>query len=96
MEAADLAHRNGTDVGGDSVSCLVRIRGWSPGLEKVSTTSVVRRLAQLGLRDAKSVTDRVLDGVAVDVEVGGPRVAQELVHELRALGALADVVEDPS
>lgn len=59
-------------------------------------TLVVRRLAQLGLRDAKSVTDRVLDGEVVDVDVGDPRAAQELAQELQALGAVAGIVDDPA
>ena len=59
-------------------------------------TLVVRRLAQLGLRDAKSVTDRVLDGEVVDVYVGDPRIAQELAQELQALGAVAGIVDDPA
>ena len=75
---------------------LVRISAWRPGLEKVSMTLVVRRLAQLGLRDAKSVTDRVLDGEVVDVYVGDPRIAQELAQELQALGAVAGIVDDPA
>ena len=75
---------------------LVRISGWRPGLQKVSMTLVVRRLGQLGLRDAKSVTDRVLDGEVVDVEVDDARAAQELAQELQALGAVAEVVDDPA
>jgi len=78
------------------VRSLVRISAWRPGLEKVSMTLVVRRLAQLGLRDAKSVTDRVLDGEVVDVYVGDPRIAQELAQELQALGAVAGIVDDPA
>ncbi len=59
-------------------------------------TLVVRRLGQLGLGDAKSITDRVLEGVVIDVEVADPRVAQDLAQELQALGAVADVVDDPA
>ena len=75
---------------------LVRIRGWRPGLQKVSVTLVVQRLAQLRLGAAKSVTDRVLDGEVVDVEVDDARAAQELAQELQALGAVAEVVDDPA
>ncbi|MEQ1632207.1 MAG: hypothetical protein ABL997_07520 [Planctomycetota bacterium] len=59
-------------------------------------TLVVRRLAQLDLGVAKSVTDRVLDGEVVDVEVGDTRAAQELAQDLQALGAVAEVVDDPA
>ncbi|MFN8825946.1 MAG: hypothetical protein ACK501_13320 [Planctomycetota bacterium] len=59
-------------------------------------TLVVRRLAQFRLDGAKSITDRVLGGEIVDVQVGDSRGAQELAQELRALGALAEVVEDPT
>lgn len=73
---------------------IVRIRGWRPGLKKVSMTLVVRHLAQLHLGVARSVTDRVLDGEVVDVAVGDARAAGELAQELQALGALAEVVEE--
>ena len=59
-------------------------------------TLVVRRLAQLRLGGAKSVTDRVLGGEIVDIEVGDARAAQDLAQELQALGAVADVVDDPA
>lgn len=75
---------------------LVRISAWRPDLQKVSMTLVVRRLAQLDLGVAKSVTDRVLVGEVVDVEVGDPRAAQELAQDLQALGAVAEVVDHPA
>lgn len=59
-------------------------------------TLVVRRLAQLRLGRAKAVTDRVLDGEVVDVEVDDARAAQDLAQELQALGAVAEVVDDPA
>lgn len=77
------------------MSSRVRIRGWRPGLKKVSLTLTVRRLAQLRLAGAKSVTDRVLDGEIVDVEVGDAGGARELARELQALGVVAEVVDNP-
>ena len=59
-------------------------------------TMVVCRHAQVGLREAKLVTDRVLDGEVVDVEVGALDAAQDLAQELQALGAEAEVVDNPA
>ena len=77
------------------MSRRVRIRGWRPGLKKVALTLTVRRLAQLRLDGAKSVTDRVLDGEIVDVEVGDAVGARELARELQALGVVAEVLDNP-
>ena len=75
------------------MSPTVRITGWRPGLKKISMTHAIRRSSALGLADAKSCTDRVLDGETVDVSVSEVAVARELAEELQALGAVADVVD---
>lgn len=76
------------------MSPTVRITGWRKGLQKISMTKAIQRSAALGLADAKSCTDRVLNGETVDVSVSDARVARELAQELQALGADADVLED--
>jgi hypothetical protein len=55
---------------------------------------VIRRSCDLALGEAKSCTDRVLDGQPVEVQVRDPRAARELVRELHALGAIAEVMDD--
>ena len=76
------------------MSPTVRITGWRKGLHKLSTTKAIHRSAALGLADAKSCTDRVLNGETVDVSVRDANAAREPAQELQALGANADVVDD--
>ena len=73
------------------MSPTVRITGWRKGLKKVSMTKAIQRYAALDLGDAKSCTDRVLEGETIDVSVSDVQVARELAQELKALGATADV-----
>jgi hypothetical protein len=46
---------------------IVRIEGWRPGFNKVEHTKVLRATTEMSLADAKSATDRVLNGGSVDV-----------------------------
>ena len=57
-------------------------------------TKAIQRSAALGLADAKSCTDRVLNGETVDVSVRDAKAARELAQELQALGADAGVVDN--
>ncbi len=76
------------------MSSIVRIMGWRTDCQKVSMTQVIRELGGLGLREAKSCTDRVLDGGVVDIKVSNTSDAEEMVRELWAAGADAEVAKD--
>ena len=77
------------------MSATVRITGWRPGQKKVSMTEAIRRSSTLGLSAAKSCTDRVLDGHAVEVCTLDEQAGSELVSTLQALGAVAELVSGP-
>ena len=74
----------------------VLITGWQPGLLKVSMTQSIQARARIGLREAKSVTDRVLDGEHVALDLPDAESAASLAHELRGLGATVVVRDDPA
>ncbi len=76
------------------MSSIVRIMGWRTDCQKVSMTQVIQRYRGLGLREAKSCTDRVLEGGVVDVKVSDASDAEEMVRELWAAGADAEVAKD--
>lgn len=63
----------------------VHVTGWREGMRKVSTTHALR--AHLGLSEAKSITDRILDGGAVRLD--GDEAAEALAAALRELGVEA-------
>jgi len=70
---------------------IVQITGWREGFEKVSHTRTLQDLAQLSLSDAKAMTDAILDGQSVAVELPTQATAEALAQRLRALGADATV-----
>jgi ribosomal protein L7/L12 len=67
----------------------ILITGWRPGLAKVSMTEALREHADLGLADAKAITDRVLDGQTATVKVASDEAAAALINRLEQLGATA-------
>ena len=78
------------------MSYRVEITGWRVGLRKIALTEELRSSAGLGLADAKSATDRVLDGAAVSVSQSSRESAEGLATRLGALGAIASVREQRS
>ncbi len=72
----------------------VLITGWQVGLQKISMTKIIQRYTALGLSDAKSVTDRVLDGKTIVLTVVRDEEAVELVENLKAVGADARVMQE--
>jgi ribosomal protein L7/L12 len=61
------------------------LSGWNPGFNKVGLTKLLR--AQLGhsLRRAKTVTDAVLEGQLVTVEVADGE-AKKFINQINSLG----------
>ena len=72
----------------------VIITGWREGLLKISMTQIIQAHTSLGLRSAKSVTDRVMDRDAVELVVDSIQEAEILVDRLQAVGAEARVASE--
>ena len=70
----------------------LRISGWRPGLRKVSMTEALRSSLGIGLAEAKSITDRVLNGEIVELGVASGVDAEALSSALDLLGAESTVV----
>ncbi len=71
---------------------LVEITGWQPGFGKVSCTKLLQAHANLGLAEAKRVTDGVLAGEIQTVRVQSLAEATGLAEALEAVGACVRVV----
>ncbi len=71
----------------------VRLIDWSPGLNKVGLTKLIRELAGVPLNEAHDAVNLLLRGVAVDVTVPNEQCAQRLVDAARALGVRVECVE---
>lgn len=82
------------DGAGKPGGARVRITGWRPGMQRVSMTRAIREHAGLGLGDAKSRTDHMLDGEEVTLELGDLKAAETLAGMLRDLGA--EAVAEPT
>ena len=67
--------------------------GWRGELKKVSLTETLMR-ADSGLKDAKSCTDRLLEGDVVDVHVK-PDQLEEMLRTLHELGVELELIDDP-
>ena len=73
----------------------VIINGWTPGLQKITMTKLIHQNTSLGLKGAKSCTDRVLDGERVALAVDNDQQAVRLVEQLSAIGAVAVTHSQP-
>ena len=71
----------------------VCIRGWNPGLRKVSHTDLLRVHAGMSLGEAKAATDRVLAGQEVVFSVTSQTQAAMVVAEFADIGADAVIAE---
>jgi ribosomal protein L7/L12 len=72
----------------------VRITGWRAGFQKIAHTKALQRMAGLSLKDAKDITDAILDGHTMSVTVSSDDVARDLVKRLQELGADATRIEN--
>jgi len=67
----------------------IEIHGWQPGLMKVSHTQLLQEYAGLGLRDAHSATNHLLDGNVLSFEVSDCQMANTALKEFARIGAYA-------
>ncbi|MES2248523.1 MAG: hypothetical protein V4645_14675 [Pseudomonadota bacterium] len=73
---------------------IVEITSWKPGFRKVSCTVLLREVLQLGLAEAKGVTDGIMAGKVQRIEAATAFIADDLVARLNALGAIACLATD--
>jgi hypothetical protein len=73
----------------------VVIRGWRPGLQKVSLTKLLQQRAGLRLSAAHDCTTRLLAGETVRLELPSLDEADQFVEALERLGAMAEVERAP-
>jgi ribosomal protein L7/L12 len=69
------------------------LSGWNTGFNKVGLTKLLRNDLGFSLRHAKSVTDAVLEGHSVTIEVEDDRVG-EMAVRLGELGAKFAIDKD--
>lgn len=68
----------------------VLISGWNDGFQKVHFTHLMKAEMHLTLHPAKQITDRIMDGELVELEVPDEQVEQ-LLSAMTALGARCEV-----
>ena len=73
----------------------VRLLGWSPGLNKVSLTKLIRTSAGVPLNEAHDAVNRLLAGEPVELRIDSLQAAQHLTTEICALGVRAECISTP-
>jgi hypothetical protein len=71
----------------------VRFVGWSPGLNKVALTKLIRESADIPLNEAHDLVNRLLAGKVVEVVVSSDSDAHKLADSACALGAKTEFAE---
>jgi ribosomal protein L7/L12 len=69
----------------------LRIVGWNYGLQKVSMTKTLQKKLALGLKESKQITDAVLDGEIIILEIESEELAEDLANELIKIGAKVEI-----
>jgi ribosomal protein L7/L12 len=67
----------------------VTISGWFYGFQKVNFTKLLKSELGLTLKPAKTITDRILDGELVELEVPDEQV-DRLLAAMTDLGAICE------
>jgi ribosomal protein L7/L12 len=69
----------------------VTLKGWTPGLQKVSVVKLLQVQADLSLTSAKRCVDGLLAGEEFVVTVATPEEAAQLAEEIRKLGVVCEI-----
>jgi len=64
------------------------LKEWQPGFNKVGLTKLVEAAVQLSLSEAKTCTDRLLEGAKVEVDLCDAQTAEAFAVEAAKLGAI--------
>ena len=67
------------------------IKGWTPGLRKVSLSTLIQKHTGMGLAAAKRCTDDVLEGRLVLLPLPSKGDAAALCEALISIGAQAEI-----
>jgi len=67
------------------------LKGWRPGLKKISAVQLLQEHAGLSLTSAKGCVDRLLKNEMVSVDMASATKASELARELTNLGVVCEV-----
>ena len=73
----------------------VRFKTWSPGLDKVQLTKLIRDTLGVPLNEAHGAVNRLVDGELVEFSIPSSVDAQRLAREATALGAETECVSIP-
>gem|GEM_PF-3257794 len=71
----------------------VIIRGWKPGLKKITLTKVIRHHTGFGLAQGKQCTDEVLENKLVIFRNLDRSTAERLLEDIRETGAIRKIKE---
>ena len=75
---------------------IIQISGWNKGFKKVSSTKLFREKLGLGIREAKSNTDLILDRRELEILFNNKQKAIEFSKSMEALGAIVKFNESVS
>ena len=70
---------------------VVKLTGWQAGLRKISLTKIIRKHTGYGLAKGKKCVDDVLEDIPVLIPDLSNNVAEELLREVRSVGAVAEI-----
>jgi ribosomal protein L7/L12 len=73
---------------------LLRIIGWKEGLKKVSMTKLLQERLGLSLSHAKKITDDVLDGKTIFLNIEDEKTAESLAENLFKIDAIVKIERD--
>ena len=71
----------------------VRLSTWSPGLNKIRLTKLIREEAAIPLNEAHEIVNRLLAGESVDVDFSSEIAAQRAAQDIRDLGVGAEFID---
>ncbi len=67
------------------------LKGWKPGLKKISLSRLLQEYAGLSLSEAKGKVDSFLEGMPTTITLPSRAIAEEFVRQASELGALVEV-----
>ena len=71
----------------------IRLSTWSPGLNKIRLTKLIREEAAIPLNVAHELVNRLLAGESVDVEFASEICAHRVAQDIRDLGVGAECID---
>ena len=72
----------------------VIITGWREGLLKISFTHLLREYFHHGLKDAKGIVDRVLEGETITILSENIEIASKFNEEAKIIGVICHVIKE--